>query len=125
MEVEPQSWKHGRLLRQITGALGCSANGLAAAFRNELAFRLEVAFAAVFIAIALVLKVGVLAKALMIASVLLVLVVELLNSALEATLDRISLERHPLAGRAKDMGSAAVFLTLVNAAAVWGLVLFG
>jgi len=64
-------------------------------------------------------------KALLIASVLLVLIVELANSAIEAVVDRISLEHHPLAGRAKDIGSAAVFLALVNAAAVWGLVLLG
>jgi diacylglycerol kinase (ATP) len=64
-------------------------------------------------------------KALMIASVLLVLVVELLNSAVEAAVDRISLEKHKLAKRAKDIGSAAVFVSLVNVATVWGLVLFG
>ncbi len=113
------------MLRQITGALRCSASGLAAALRHELAFRIEVPFAVLFIAAALLLDVRPWEKALMIASVILVLIVELLNSALEATLDRISLERHPLAGRAKDMGSAAVFLTRVNAAAVWGLILFG
>ena len=61
----------------------------------------------------------------MIASVLLVLLVELLNSAVEATVDRISLENHQLAKRAKDIGSAAVFVSLVNVLAVWGLVLFG
>jgi diacylglycerol kinase (ATP) len=65
------------------------------------------------------------AKALMIASVLLVLIVELLNSALEAAVDRVSLESHTLAKRAKDIGSAAVFLSLVNLAAVWVLVLSG
>ena len=64
-------------------------------------------------------------KALMIASVLLVLIVELLNSAVEAAVDRISLEDHKLAKRAKDFGSAAVFLTLVNVPVVWLLVLFG
>ena len=64
-------------------------------------------------------------KALMIASVLLVLIVELLNSAVEAAVDRISLENHQLAKRAKDIGSAAVFLSLLNVPAVWLLVLFG
>jgi diacylglycerol kinase (ATP) len=64
-------------------------------------------------------------KALMIASVLLVLIVELLNSAVEAAVDRISLENHDLAKRAKDIGSAAVMLALVNVPVVWGLVLFG
>ena len=60
----------------------------------------------------------------MIGSVLLVLVVELLNSAVEATVDRVSLERHELAKRAKDVGSAAVLLALLHAAVVWGLLLF-
>jgi diacylglycerol kinase (ATP) len=66
-----------------------------------------------------------LGKALMIASVLLVLIVELLNSAVEAAIDRISLERHRLSKRAKDIGSAAVMLALANVVIVWGLVLFG
>jgi diacylglycerol kinase (ATP) len=61
----------------------------------------------------------------MVGSVLLVLIVELVNSAVEATVDRISLENHQLAKRAKDIGSAAVFVSLVNVAAVWALVLFG
>jgi len=66
-----------------------------------------------------------LGKALMIAAVLLVLIVELLNSAVEAAVDRISLENHKLAKRAKDIGSAAVFLSLLNVPAVWLLVIFG
>lgn len=72
---------------------------------------------------ALLLPVGALGKALMIAGVLLVLIVELINSAIEATVDRISLDSHPLAKRAKDLGSAAVFMALVNAAVIWLLVL--
>ena len=64
-------------------------------------------------------------RALMVASVVLVLIVELINSAIESAIDRISPERHPLAKRAKDLGSAAVFLSLVNACAVWLLVLLG
>ena len=64
-------------------------------------------------------------KALLIACVLLVLIVELINSAVEAVVDRVSLERHELAGRAKDIGSAAVLIALINLAVVWGLVLFG
>ena len=65
-----------------------------------------------------------LGKVLMIASILLVLIVELLNSALETAVDHTSLEQHPLAKRAKDIASAAVFLSIVNVAVVWGLVLF-
>ena len=97
---------------------------LAAAYRNEDAFRQEAWLAVVLIPLALFLPVGGVGKALMIASVLLVIIVELINSALEATVDRISLDHHHLAKRAKDIGSAAVFIALVNVVAVWGLVLF-
>jgi len=77
----------------------------------------------VLIPVAFFLHVGATEKALMITSVLLVLIVELLNSAIEAAVDRISLENHLLAKRAKDIGSAAVFLSLINVAAVWALIL--
>ena len=80
--------------------------------------------AALLIPLALWLPASGTGKALMIGSVLLVIVVELINSGLEAAVDRISLDKHHLAKRAKDIGSAAVFVALVNAAAVWGLVLF-
>ena len=100
-------------------------SGLRAAYRHEDAFRQEVWLALILVPAALATHAGALGKALMIGSVLLVLVVELLNSAVEATVDRISLERNPLAKRAKDIGSAAVMLSLVNAAVVWLLVLWG
>jgi diacylglycerol kinase (ATP) len=77
------------------------------------------------IPVALLLDVSGVGKAMMVASVLMVLVVELLNSAIEAAVDRISLDRHRLAKRAKDIGSAAVFLSLINVVCVWLLVLFG
>jgi diacylglycerol kinase (ATP) len=99
--------------------------GLAAAYRNEDAFRQEVWLAAVLVPLALWLPASGIGKALMIASVLLVILVELVNSAVEAAVDRISFEQHHLAKRAKDIGSAAVFVALVNAVVVWGLVLFG
>ncbi len=102
-----------------------SLAGLRAAFRHEDAFRQEVLLAAVLIPVALYLPVEHLGKALMIACVLLVIVVELVNSAIEATVDRISLENHQLAKRAKDIGSAAVLVCLVNVAVVWALVLLG
>ena len=104
-------------------ALFYSIDGLKAAFVHETAFRQEVVLAALLIPLALWLPASALGKALMIGSILLVLIVELLNSALEATVDRISLDQHPLAKRAKDVGSAAVLLTLINAGVVWGLVL--
>jgi diacylglycerol kinase (ATP) len=112
-------------LRRLWNAFHYSLAGFKAAYQNEDAFRQESLLAAVLIPLALFLPAGAVGKALMIASVLLVLIVELLNSAVEATVDRISLEDHQLAKRAKDIGSAAVLLSLVNLAAVWALVLFG
>ena len=85
----------------------------------------ESLLALVLIPAACFMPVGGVGKALMIAVVVLVLIVELVNSAVEATVDRISLENHRLAKRAKDIGSAAVFLSLINVAIVWVLVLFG
>lgn len=84
---------------------------------------MELLAAAVAIPLALWLPVGNLGKAMMIGSILLVLIVELVNSAIEATVDRISLEDHDLAKRAKDIGSAAVLVSLANAGIVWALVL--
>jgi diacylglycerol kinase (ATP) len=111
-------------LRRLMNAAGYSLHGFASAYRHEDAFRQEVLLAALLIPIALVLDVGGVGKALMIASVLLVLIVELLNSAIEAAVDRISLDRHRLSKRAKDIGSAAVFLSLVNVVCIWALVIF-
>jgi diacylglycerol kinase (ATP) len=97
--------------------------GLAAALRHEVPFRMEVAAAVVLIPLAFFLGTNGIERALLIGSVLLVLVVELVNSAIETTVDRISLEEHVLAGRAKDVSSAAVLMAIASAAAVWGLVL--
>ena len=108
---------------RIWNALLYSLDGLAAAFRHEDAFRQEVLAAVVLVPIALVMPASGLGKAMMVASVLLVLIVELLNSAIESVTDRISLEDHVLAKRAKDMGSAAVMLSLINVPVVWLLVL--
>ncbi len=124
LSASPHKGKTG--LRRVWNALFYSAAGFRAAYRHEDAFRQEVLLAAFMIPLALFLPAtGGIGKALMIGSVLLVLVVELLNSAIEATVDRISLDSHQLAKRAKDIGSAAVFVSLVNVIAVWGLVLFG
>ncbi|MCX8087517.1 MAG: diacylglycerol kinase [Rhodocyclaceae bacterium] len=110
-------------LKRIWNAFRYSLDGLAAAYRHEDAFRQETWLAVILIPTALFLPVGGLDKALMIGSVLLVLIVELLNSAVEAVVDRVSLERHRLAKRAKDIGSAAVLISLVNVAVVWALIL--
>ena len=111
-------------LVRIWRALLYSFAGLASAFRTESAFRLEVAGATVLVAVAVALPATLVQTALLLGAVLLVLVVELLNSAVEATVDRISLDDHELAKKAKDVGSAAVFVSLVNCAVVWGLVLY-
>jgi diacylglycerol kinase (ATP) len=110
---------------RLARALGHSLAGLAAAFRHEEAFRLEVAAAAVLVPVAFFLPASGAGRALMIGSVLLVLLAELLNSAIEAAVDRASLEEHPLAKRAKDMASAAVFVALLGVPLVWLLVLTG
>ncbi|HWS12864.1 MAG TPA: diacylglycerol kinase [Rhodocyclaceae bacterium] len=110
-------------LRRIWNAFHYSLEGFAAAYRNEDAFRQEVLLGAVLLPLAALAPVGLLGKALMIGSMFLVLIVELINSAIEAAVDRISLENHRLAKRAKDIGSAAVMLSLLNLAVVWALVL--
>jgi diacylglycerol kinase (ATP) len=121
--VSPYKGKTG--LQRVMNATGYSWAGLSAAFRHEDAFRQEVFLALLLIPLAFYLGDTGVERALMIAAVLGVLIVELLNSALEAAVDRISLEHHQLIKRAKDMGSAAVMLALVNVAAVWALVLLG
>ncbi len=110
-------------LRRLLHATRYSLAGLAEAARREQAFRQELLLAAVLVPLGLYLGASGAERALLAGSVLLVLVVELLNSALEAAVDRISLETHPLAGRAKDLGSAAVMLSLALAAVVWLVVL--
>ena len=119
----PHKGKTG--LRRIWNAMFYSIEGLKAAYRHEDAFRQEVLLAVLLIPLVFFLPVSGLGKALMIGSVLLVLIVELLNSAVEATVDRVSLEHHRLAKRAKDIGSAAVMMSLANVVIVWLLVLFG
>lgn len=121
--VSPYKGKTG--LRRLLNAVGYTWDGLRAAFKHEDAFRQEVFLALLLIPLALYLGETGVERALMIAAVLGVLMVELLNSAVEAAVDRISLEHHLLIKRAKDMGSAAVMIALVNAVVVWGLVLLG
>jgi diacylglycerol kinase (ATP) len=112
-------------LRRVWNALHYSLDGLKAAYTHEDAFRQEVWLTLVLLPLALLLPASGVGRALMAASVLLVLVVELINSAIEATVDRISLENHRLAKRAKDIGSAAVLVALLNVAVVWVCVLLG
>lgn len=110
-------------LVRLFNAFGYSLEGFRAAYKHEDAFRQEVLLAIILIPLALWLPVALIGKALMIASVLLVIIVELVNSAIEATVDRISLENHDLAKRAKDIGSSAVLVSLINVIVVWLMVL--
>ena len=121
MEESPFKGKTG--VRRLLNATRYSAEGLGAAFRHEDAFRQEVIAAVVLIPLAIWLGNTGIERSLMAFAVLLVLIVELLNSAIEATVDRFSLENHRLAKRAKDIGSAAVMLALLNLGLVWGLIL--
>ncbi len=119
----PHKGKTG--LRRVWNAFFYSVDGFGAALKHEDAFRQESLLALVLIPAALYFGDTGLERALLVASIVLVLIVELINSAIEATVDRISLENHKLAKRAKDIGSASVLLSLINVFAVWGLVLFG
>jgi diacylglycerol kinase (ATP) len=123
MNESPFKGKTG--LRRVWNAFHYSLSGLRAAYACEDAFRQEALLASLLIPLALFLPVGGVGRALMIFSVLLVLMVELINSAVEAAVDRISLENHHLAKRAKDIGSAAVLFSLINVAVVWACVLWG
>lgn len=109
-------------IRRIVRATRFSAQGLAHAWQHEAAFRQEVTVAVILIPVALWLGQSVMDRLMLILSLFLVLIVELLNSAVEASVDRIGNDYHELAGRAKDMGSAAVFLSLVVVVAVWAAV---
>lgn len=106
-------------IKRIINAFGYSRDGLAATFRNETAFRQECIAAAVLIPLAFFLAPDRAMLVLMVASIFLVLIVELINSAIEAAIDRFGPERHALAKRAKDAGSAAVLLALILAAITW------
>lgn len=112
-------------LRRIINATRYSLDGLRYAARHEQAFQQELVLTVALTPLALWLGENGVERAVLIASLILVLVVELINSAIEATQDRISLEQHPLAKHAKDFGSAAVMLALANAALVWFLILLG
>ncbi len=110
-------------LTRLVKATQFSWKGLKATFANEQAFRQEVYLSIVLIPLALYLGENGLERALLVSVVLLILVIELINSGIEAIVDRISTEYHELSGRAKDIGSAAVLLSLINAAIVWALVI--
>ena len=119
----PESPHKGqRGLQRLFNALFYSLSGLRLAFRHESAFRQEVALAVVLVPLALIVPVSAVERVLLLESVLFVFVVELLNSSVEAAIDRISFDTHRLSKRAKDLGSAAVLVALVMLAITWGLI---
>ena len=111
-------------LKRIINAFGYSMKGLRAAFKHESAFRQELALLVILLPLAFMLGRNIVDYSILIGSLLLVLIVELLNSAVETVVDRIGDEHHELAGRAKDMGSAAVFISLLNVAVIWSMYVF-
>ena len=113
-----------RGIQRIFNAVRYSWQGLCAAWRHEQAFRQEVAGTIVLIPVAVWLGDTPLHRLLLISSLLLILILELLNSAIEAVVDRFGDEQHVLAGRAKDLGSAAVMLGLINAGVIWLCILY-
>lgn len=115
--------KSGTGIKRLQNAFGWSMAGLRAALKHEQAFRQEVALCLILAPVALWLGHNGIERALLLGALLLVLIVEVLNSAIEAVVDRFGEEHHHLSGRAKDMGSAAVFLSLINVILVWSFIL--
>lgn len=111
-------------LKRILKAAGYSWSGLKAAYQNEAAFRQEVALLVILVPLALWLGQTGVERAILIGSILLVLIIELINSAIEAVVDRFGGEWEVLSGRAKDLGSAAVMLSLILLFVTWSLILF-
>jgi diacylglycerol kinase (ATP) len=120
---EPSSLKR-RSFRNFFSSLRFSVEGFVAALRFEPSFREDLIFAIILVPFAIILPVNAVSTAVMIAALFLIIIVELLNSAIEWTIDYISTEKHPLAKRAKDMASAAVFLSYLNCMVVWLIIIF-
>jgi len=118
----PKPGKTG--VTRIVNAFGYSMKGIVAAYKHEAAFRQEILLAIILIPASFFITNKSIELALMIGSIMLVLIVEIINSAIEAVVDRMGDDIHELAGRAKDMGSAAVLFALLNVAVIWGLILF-
>lgn len=111
-------------LKRIINAAGYSWSGLKSTFKHEAAFRQELLLCCILSPIAIYLATSAVELSLLLGSLFLVLIVELLNSAIEAVVDRFGGEHHELSGRAKDIGSAAVLLALLNVLVIWGLILW-
>lgn len=123
MKKIPKHTKQNNSLKRIILAFYYSACGFSAAFKEEAAFRTEVFLSGIMIPAALLLGTNTTQQAILIGSWFLVLITEIINSAIEGIVDRISLEIHPRSKKIKDMGSAAVFLSIVNVAIIWSMVL--
>ena len=127
-EADPGAVRPGAKTRGLTRLLKAFANtaqGLAGCWREEEAFRQECLFAAVVVPAGIWFGANGVERALLTAPMLLILIVELLNSAIETAIDRIGTERNPLSGLAKDLGSAAVFVSFVLLGGTWALILLG
>ena len=124
MKQPVSQFKDKRGIARLTSAFWNTMDGFKSAWHGEQAFRQEVVAGAVGTVIALLLPISAFQKLALIGVLLFVVIIELINSAIEAVVDRISLERHPLSKDAKDFGSAAVGLSIVLAAAIWAVVLF-
>lgn len=122
--MEDTNKPNGAGIKRILKASYCSYLGLKAAFKEESAFRQELLLACLMLPVSFFLAVSVMHWAILVSVLLLVLIVELLNSAIEALTDRVSTEHHILSGRAKDMGSAAVTLSLLIVAVTWGTAIY-
>jgi diacylglycerol kinase (ATP) len=118
------SFKGSGGIQRLYKAIIYSMQGLRAAFRNEAAFRLEIVLSIFLVPLGLWLGDNGVERALLVGSILLVMIVELINSGIEAVVDRFGGDHHELSGIAKDMGSAAVLVTLINVFVIWCLVLF-
>jgi diacylglycerol kinase (ATP) len=113
-----------RDFRNFFQSVGYAIEGFWAALKHEPSFREDLLFVVILTPLAVILPVNAVSTAVMIASLFLIVIAELLNSAVEWTIDDISLAKRPFAKRAKDMGSAAVFLAYINCIVVWGLILY-
>jgi diacylglycerol kinase (ATP) len=113
-----------RDFRNFFQSVGYALEGFRAALKHEPSFREDLLFVIILTPLAVILPVNAVSTAVMIASLFIIVIAELLNSAVEWTIDDISLEKRPFAKRAKDMGSAAVFISYINCIAVWGVILY-
>lgn len=121
--IPPPENKH-RDFRNFFQSVGYAIEGFWAALKHEPSFREDLIFVVILTPLAIILPVNAVSTAVMVASLFLIVIAELLNSAIEWTIDDISMAKRPFAKRAKDMGSAAVFLAYINCIVVWGLILY-